>query len=278
MSLRIDSNPLLRFDQARKQEEARKELRKTTENPASGQRLNRAADDAAELAIARKMGEEARRFQQGLANLHDGMSLVQTADGALDSMGEGLHRMRELALAAAGDAAGPDLRQGLDEEFRALKDELDRVTATTAFDGHRLLDGSAGELRISTGQGGEGDQGIALNLVANMDTQSLGLAPARLEGADGLNARAALDDIDHALGSLAGRRAELGAEGNRLMGAQRDLAVAMEDTLAARSRIRDADYALESSRQVGRQILGQAPTAVQAQAQGLAGTALNLLR
>ncbi|MFH2053817.1 MAG: flagellin [bacterium] len=278
MSLRIDPKALLRPDPVRKQEEARKELHKTSEKLASGRRINRAADDAAGLAISQTLGEEIRGLQQGLANLYDGMSLVQTADGALDSMGESLHRMRELALAAAGDTAGPDQRRALDEEFRALKDELDRVTASTAFGGHRLLDGSAGEIRIATGQGGGEDQLVALDLGANMDTQSLGLAQARLGGTDGMNARGALEDIDHALQSLAGRRAELGAEGNRLVGAQRDVAVAMETTLAARSRVQDADFALESSRLVSRQILGQASTAVQAQAQGLAGTALNLLR
>ncbi|MGD9547078.1 MAG: flagellin [Candidatus Krumholzibacteriia bacterium] len=278
MSLRIDPKGLLRPDPVRKQEEARKELHQAAEKAASGRRINRAADDAAGLAISQTLGEEIRGLRQGLTDLYDGMSLVQTADGALDSMGESLHRMRELALAAAGDATGPEQRLALDEEFRALKDELDRVTAATAFGGHRLLDGSAGEIRIATGQGGGEAQVIALDLGANMDTQSLGLAQARLDGTDGRSARDALEDVDHALQSLAGRRAELGAEGNRLVGAQRDVAVAMETTLAARSRVQDADLALESSRQVSRQILSQAPTAVQAQAQGLAGTVLNLLR
>ena len=279
MSMRIDPQTILRQSTLRKQEESRRELKKTGEKLASGQRINRAADDAAGLAIGNKMTEELRALEQGMRNLYDGASLLQTAEGGLDSMSGNLHRMRELAMGASSDLVNQDQRRVLQQEFEALKAEIDRASADTRFGGRHLLDGSSGAIEFSTGQSGSREvQAITVDLSRNLDAQSLGLGASRIGGPDSRNALLAMEDIDHALGSVGTLRAEFGAAGNRLVGAQRNLAITAESTYEARSMIMDTDYALETSQLARQQILAQAGQAVQVQFQGLSALTRGLLR
>ncbi len=279
MSIRVNSprqDTLSSLRNSRKNQEKQK---KTMEKLSSGKRINRAADDAAGLAIAQKLGEALQGLEQGMENIYDGLSLTQVADGALDQTSDNLLRMRELAMTAANGTLNTQQRDAVQAEFDSLKSEISRISDSTEFNGNQLLDGSAGTVEIATGtESGGSPDSLSLDLADNLDAGSLGLAATSVSGNDGSNAQSALDDIDAALAIVSSKRADFGSFSNRLMSAQHSLAITAENTHAAQSRIQDADFALETSNLVRQQILGQANAAVQIQSQGLASTALNLLR
>ena len=279
MSMRINSRSQSTIDTLRAAEVNRKKSNKSMEKLSSGQRINRAADDAAGLAIAEQMGAGLRGLEQGMENIYDGLGLIQTADGGMDQMTMNLQRMRELSMTAANGTLNEGQRDAVQAEFDTLKSEVDRISASTEFNGTDLLDGSAGSVDIALGteSGGTPDV-IAIDMSVNMDTASLGLSSTRVDGVDPSNALSALDEIDAALEMISSQRSSLGATSNRLMSANQGLGIAMENTFAARSRIMDTDYAVETSKLVQQQITAQANTAVQVQSRGLASTALNLLK
>jgi flagellin len=278
MSIRINSKPPSSLSAQRHTASARERLEKTLEKLSSGKRINRAGDDAAGLAIAQKMGEMIKALEQGMENVYDGLSLVQTADGGLDQTSENLGRMRELAMTAANGTLSPEQRDAVQAEFSALKDEVTRISGSVEFNGKKLLDGSSGQVGIALGQGSAGNETIGVDLSSSMDASSLGLSATRVDGADGSNALSAIRDLDAALAQVSSQRAQLGATGNRMESASRNLAVAMENTYASQSRILDADMAVESASLARDQVLSRSGIAAQAQAKGLAATALNLLK
>jgi len=256
----------------------RTDERKSLEKLSSGKRINRAADDAAALAIATEMGAVLRGLEQGMENVYDGLSMVQTADGGLDATTDQLHRMRELAVSAASDVLGPDQRQAIQAEYEALQGEIDHTAASVEFNGRKVLDGSAGVIEVASGQDGESAaEAVALDFSRNMDAESLGLAGTRLDGPDGENARSAIDDIDSALAAVSSQRADYGGVSNRLVSANQGLAVAAENTYASRSRIMDTDYARQTAELMRQQILAQAGDAVTAQGQLIPSSVLSLL-
>ncbi len=275
MSIRVNSPNQSTLSSLRNSRENQEKLKKTLEKLSSGQRINRSADDAAGLAIAQQMGQELRGLEQGMENVYDGLSLTQVADGALSQSSDNLLRMRELAMTAANGTLNAGQRDAVQAEFDSLKAEITRISESTEFNGNQLLDGSAGELDIATGNS---QDGLTLDLSANMDATSLGLASTSVSGADGAAAQSAMDDIDSALAMISSKRSEFGGFSNRLMSAQQSLAISAENTYAAQSRIQDADFAVESANLVRQQILGQVNNSVQLQSRGLAGTALNLLK
>jgi len=279
MSFRVNSQSQSTLSALRNSRKNQNNLQKTMEKLSSGKRINRAADDAAGLAIAQKMGEALKGLEQGMENVYDGLSLTQVADGALEQSSDNLLRMRELAMTAANGTLSFSQRDAVQAEFDSLKAEVTRISETTEFNGNQLLDGSAGSMDIATGTGSDGSPDmLSLDLSDNMDASSLGLASTSVSGSDGSDARSALADIDSALAAISSKRAEFGGFSNRLMSAHRSLAVTVENTYAAQSRIQDADYAAETANMTSQQILGQMSTAVQVQSQGLAGTLLNLLK
>lgn len=278
MSIPIKSRNSSTLASVRSSSQAKERMEKTLEKLSSGKRINRAGDDAAGLAIAQKMGDMIKALEQGMENAHDGLSLVQTADGGMDQTSDHLGRMRELAMTAANGTLSPDQRDAVQAEFSALKDEVSRIAGSTEFNGQKLLDGSAGELDIALADSGSDTNAIAVDLSVNMDASSLGLASSRVDGGDPTNALAAMRDVDAALAQVSSRRAELGAVSHRLESATRNMGVAMENTYASRSRVMDTDYAVEMASLARDQVLASAGTAVQAQARGLAATALNLLK
>ncbi len=278
MSIPINSRNSSTLASVRSSSQAKERMEKTLEKLSSGKRINRAGDDAAGLAIAQKMGDMIKALEQGMENAHDGLSLVQTADGGMDQTSDNLGRMRELAMTAANGTLSPDQRDAVQAEFSALKDEVSRIAGSTEFNGQKLLDGSAGELDIALADSGSDTNAIAVDLSVNMDASSLGLASSRVDGGDPTNALAAMRDVDAALAQVSSRRAELGAVSHRLESATRNMGVAMENTYASRSRVMDTDYAVEMASLARDQVLASAGTAVQAQARGLAATALNLLK
>jgi flagellin len=278
MSIRINSKPPSTLASQRSTSQARERLEQTLEKLSSGKRINRAGDDAAGLAIAQKMGEALKALEQGMENVYDGLSMVQTADGGLDQTSENLGRMRELAMTAANGTLGAEQRDAVQAEFDTLKAEVTRISGSVEFNGQKLLDGSAGQVDIALGSDSGGPETIGVDLSVAMDASSLGLGTTRVDGADGTNALAAIRDLDGALAQVSSHRSQLGATGNRMESASRNLGVAMENTAAAQSRIQDADMAVEMASLARDQIMASAGVAAQAQAKGLAATALNLLK
>lgn len=279
MSIRINSRHPATMASQRKTSQAKEALDKSLEKLSSGKKINRAADDAAGLAIAMKMGEMLKALEQGMENTYDGLSLAQTADGGMSQTSENLGRMRELAMTAANGTLSSEQRDAVQAEFSALKDEVTRISSSVEFNGQQLLDGSAGQVSISLGDGGGGaPDTIDIDLSAKMDASSLGLENSQVAGADGSNALIALRDVEAALAQVSQQRSELGAVSNRMESASRNMAVAMENTYAAKSRVMDTDYASEMANLTRQQILASAGNAVQVQARGISATALNLLK
>ncbi len=249
------------------------------EKLSSGKRINRASDDAAGLAISEKMGEVLRGLEQGMENVHDGLSMAQVADGGMDQVSENLGRMRELAMSSANGTLNDEQREAISVEYEALKEEVTRIAESTEFNDTKLLDGSAGSVDISIGQeDGTGNGTISMDLSSSMDASSLGLDGSSVGGVDPSNAQSALSDLEGALASVSSHRASIGATSNRLFSANQGLAVAMENTFAAQSRIMDVDYAKETAALTKSQIVNQASNAVLTQSRGIPATALNLLK
>ena len=241
----------------------------------TGLRIASAADDAAGLAISERLRAQVRSLQQASRNAADGISLVQTAEGALSETSNILLRLRELAIQAAnGSISGQD-RQTLDEEFQALVDEIDRIGRGTEFNGIRLLDGSASSIAFQVGAG----------TTSGIDSLAAGLAPALattlgldvLGVTNSLAATSALDAIDTAIDSISGLRGKFGAMQNRLASTIRFLGIQAENLTAAESRIRDVDVARETADLARNQILQQAAIAMLAQANSQPQLALQLL-
>lgn len=279
MSLRVNSPNQSNLTSLRHSRENQEKLKKTMEKLSSGLKINRASDDAAGLAIAQQMGSALRGLEQGMENVYDGLSLTQVADGALSQSSDNLLRMRELAMTAANGTLNEGQRDAVQAEFDSLKAEITRISESTEFNGNALLDGSTGDMNISTGtESGGSPDALTLDLSTNMDATSLGVDASSVSGSDGSAALSAMADIDAAMAMISSKRSEFGSFSNRLMSAQQSLAITAENTYAAQSRIQDADIAVESANLVRQQILGQASSAVQLQSKGLAGTALNLLK
>ena len=242
---------------------------------ATGLRITTAADDAAGLAISERLRSQVRSLDQARRNAMDGISLVQTGEGALNEVGNILLRLRELAVQAANGAMSGQDRQTLDEEFRQLVDEIDRIGRATEFNGIKLLDGAASTVLLQVGIG----------TGAGIDTLNVSLAPVLATGlgidvlgvTSTFAATSALTAIDGAIDSVSRTRGRFGAMQNRLESTIRNLAVQSENLAAAESRIRDADLARETAEMAKNQILQQAAIAVLAQANAQPQLALRLL-
>jgi len=237
----------------------------------SGLRVNSAKDDAAGLAIATKMDSQIRGMNVAIRNANDGISLSQTAEGALGKVSDMLQRMRELAVQSRNGTNGTTDQANLDAEFQELDTEILRVVNSTQFNGVKLLEGTNTSVDFQVGAGTTGDDTIT---VALADMSSLAVGG---DIADATNAGTAIDAIDTALDTLNSQRATLGAAQNRLDTAISNLQVNAENTSAARSRIVDADFAAETAALTRAQILQQAGTAMLAQANQVPQQVLSLL-
>jgi flagellin len=232
---------------------------KSTEKLSSGYKINRAADDAAGLAISEKMRRQIRGLTQASANAQDGISCVQTAEGALNEVHDMLQRMNELAVKAANGTNQEEDRQYIDAEVQALVSEIDRVADTTTFNKQKLLDGNFdADLQV----GAESGQVINLK-IDGMDASTLQIDDVSVSSAD--DASAAIDKIDAAITSLNSQRASLGATQNRLEHTINNLNNVVENTTAAESQIRDTDMAAEMVKYSNNNILAQAGQAMLAQ-------------
>ncbi len=244
---------------------------------ASGYRINNAADDAAGLAISENLKAQIRGLNQANRNANDGISLVQVAEGGLNEVTNMLVRLRELGVQAASDTIGDRERALLDVEYQQLKEEIERVSQVTQFNGTTLLNGLGGIFDIQVGT-----QNDVFNDRISFDSQ---LMNATLEGmgimelgvVDKLSSQESLQFVDDAINNVNAMRANLGAFQNRLQSTSQNISNAVENFAAANSRIRDTDMAQESSELAKNSILLQAATSVLGQANTQQQLALKLL-
>lgn len=247
------------------------------EHLASGTRINKAGDDAAGLAISEKLKADIRSMRQANRNANDGVSLIQVAEGSMNEISNILIRLRELSIQSASDTIGDVERGFLNKEVMQLKQEIDRITNSTEYDGTKLLDGSAAELEIQVGI-----KNNPFNDRFVFETQKLvtSLSALGLEGVSAdtkVGAQQNLEMIDQAIERLNGNRATLGALQNRLQSTISNLSIYRENLEAANSRIRDTDMAEESSEMVKHNILTQSTVSVLSQANQVPQLALKLM-
>ncbi|MCX7675261.1 MAG: flagellin [Bdellovibrionaceae bacterium] len=247
------------------------------ERLASGYRINKAADDAAGLAISENLRGLIRGYRQANRNANDGISMVQVAEGALNEVSTMLIRLRELAVQAASDTIGDTERKFLDVEYQQLKAEIERITDSTNFNGYDLLNGTGGIIDIQVGVHNDPFKDrISFNAsAADASLEALGIAAETIATKEA--AQLSLNRVDDALTSVNAIRANFGALQNRLISTSQNLQVTEENYSAANSRIRDTDIAAESAELVRNNILMQAGVSVLSQANNVQQMALKLL-
>ena len=276
---------------------------------ASGRRINKAADDAAGLAIAEGLRADIRSLQQAQRNANDAVAMIQVAEGGLEEINSVLTRLRELSIQSASDTIGKNERSYLNQEFMALKDEIDRIVLATEFNGTKLLIGKGDgvpeelleghnppplEMQVGKDYVLPVDALEAPNPV-NIIKINLEKIDARIASEDGLRlgyptdedgtrvdhkqgAQQAIARLDEAIQKVSSFRATLGAYQNRLGSAERNLGVRIENLTAAKSRIVDADFAFETAELTKANILMQAGSAILSQANQFPNTALELVK
>ena len=266
-------------------------LKGSLEKLSSGLRINRGADDAAGLAISEGLRSDIRSLQQASRNANDGVSLINTAEGALSEQASILVRMRELASQAATGTVGSTERQTINREFSALRDEIDRISNVTEFNGQKLLNGAmsadpatllasgASSVSIQIGMQATINDRISLNTAVDLTAiDSTGLNITDISVTHVASALDSMGRLDSALAKVTEARGKLGAVQNRLTHTINNLAVSAENLQAAESQIRDADYATEISTFTRNQIMVQASTSILAQSNLVPQSVLQLLR
>lgn len=271
MPLTVNTNMTSLYSQGYLENTTRK-LQSTFNRISSGLRITRAGDDAAGLAVAENLDATSRSLRQAARNTNDGISVIQTAEGATNEVANIIKRMRELAVQSASDTLGNSERAYIDDEYQQLTSEIDRIANITNFNGVQLTDGSA-NVDVQVGAQNSGNDLITI-IVGDLRSTTLGLPADLLTSA---NARTALDDLDTAMGTVNSYRSNFGAVQNRLESTLRNLTTYTENLTAAESRIRDADFAYESSEMTKYQTMQQAGTAILGQANQLTQASLQLI-
>jgi flagellin len=283
-------------------------VQRNVEKLSSGYRINKAADDAAGLAISEVLRSDIRSLNQARRNANDAVSMVQVAEGGLEEINSIMIRLRELAIQASSDTLGERERGYLNEEFMALKNETDRIAQSTEFNGSRMLIGSPANvaedlldsynpppMEIQVGKdympGVDGLESANPVNIIRMDFEGLcaltggegGLGLGNAQDEAGHNvatkqaAQQAINQTDEAMQKIAGYRSKLGAMQNRFQSTDNNLAIMTENLSSAKSRIKDVDFASESAEYAQNSILQQAGASVLAQANQLPQIALKLL-
>jgi len=254
----------------------------------SGLRINSSKDDAAGLAIADRMNSQIRGNTVAIRNANDGISMAQTAEGAIGKVDDNLQRMRELAVQARNATNSSDDKDALDQEFGELAKEIQRVLGGTNFNGSNILGANAGALSFQVGSGTSSNDTITvttndltadatITTVAGTDNQGTGRAVID-NTANAATIGTVIDNIDTALKTINTNRATMGATQNRFESVISNLQVSVESQSASRSRIIDTDFAAETASLTRGQILQQAGTAMLAQANSIPNNVLSLLR
>lgn len=250
---------------------------KSLERLASGSKINRAGDDAAGLAISERLKANIRSMKQASRNAQDGVSLVQTAEGAMNEVSNILTRLRELSIQSASDTIGDVERSFVNKEIMGLKAEIDRISGSTEFNGRKLLDGKSENVEIQVGINNNPMEDRFVFNGKNIATSLEALGITEIDNSTKENSQRNLEMIDTAITRINGSRAELGALQNRLQSTINNLGVYRENLEAANSRVRDTDIAEESSELVKNNILTQSTVSVLAQANTNSQSALKLL-
>lgn len=257
---------------------SRNALGTAMERLSSGMRINSAKDDAAGQAIANRMNSQIKGMAQAQRNANDGISMIQTTEGALNQINNNLQRVRELAVQAASDTNDIADRESIQTEITERINEIDRVAKSASFNGIKLADGTNASLQIQIGANTEAEDSITINLT---DGTTAGLSVDGLTASavtDSTAAYATIDAVDAALKTVDTARSGLGATLNRFDSVISNLQNSETNLSAARSRIEDADYAKEVAEMTRAQILQQAGTSVLAQANQIPQGVLSLLR
>ncbi|MGO0907526.1 flagellin N-terminal helical domain-containing protein [Clostridioides difficile] len=254
---------------------------KSMEKLSSGVRIKRAADDAAGLAISEKMRAQIKGLDQAGRNVQDGISVVQTAEGALEETGNILQRMRTLSVQSSNETNTEEERNKIADELSQLKDEIERISSSTEFNGKKLLDGTASNVRLQVGANyGTNVSGTSNNnneitvqlvntsaVMSNASITSATISNMKTAGSSGTDAaKSMVSSLDAALKEVNSSRAKLGAQQNRLESTQNNLNNTLENVTAAESRIRDTDVASEMVNLSKMNILVQASQSMLAQA------------
>ncbi|MFZ5427952.1 MAG: flagellin [Thermodesulfobacteriota bacterium] len=295
MALVINHN-LMAMNAARNLSDSYSQLGVSTRRLSSGLRVGTAADDAAGLAIRELMRADISSLNQGVRNANDAISMIQTADGALQVIDEKLIRMKELATQAATGTYTSDQRLIIDSEYQAMASEITRIAMATDFNGIYLLNGnlssnvhdggglnSIGKIKIHFGTGNSSAEDYYFINIGTSTASALGLGMSAATGMNGRSistqslAQRALDQINQAIVSKDKIRAQLGSTQNRLQNTIQNLQIQAENLQAAESRISDADVATEMTEFVRQQILTQSAVAMLAQANSLPKMAMQLI-
>jgi flagellin len=276
MGLRINTNVVslaaqraLSISNAEKQDSLQK--------LSSGTRIVRAADDAAGLAISEKMKAQIRGVKHAERNAGDGISMVQTAEGGLTEIGNILVRLRELSMQSASDTVNDVERGFTNLEYQNLKQEIERISQVTEFNGNKLLNGTGGDYDFQVGVHNDPFQDRITFQTSNLAAGVSDLGVAEVDISSKQGAQVSLAVLDDAIEQVSGQRAELGAKQNRLSSTVNNLQLNAENLSAANSRIRDTDYAQETARNTQLNILTNAGASVLAQTNAQGSAALKLI-
>jgi flagellin len=251
-------------------------LNKTIERISSGLRINRAADDAAGLAVAENLNAANRSLGQAVRNTNDGIAVIQTAEGASDEVGNILTRIRELAVQSSSETLDDGERAFIQDEYEQLASEVDRIASTTNFNGLALADGSNATLDAQVGITNTANDRIAITL-GDLTAATLGVDTATLDLSSAANAQSAIDALDVALDSVSAYRSDFGAVQNRLESTLANLENYSENLTSAESNVRDLDFAREAAELARLQTMQQAGIAILGQANGLTASAVQLI-
>ena len=254
----------------------------------SGLRVNSAKDDAAGLGIAERMTSQVRGMNAAIRNANDGISMSQTAEGAMGKVADSLQRMRELAVQSANATNSNSDKDSLDKEFGELSKEIQRVLGATSFNGHKVLAGDAGTFTFQVGANTTSNDAIDINttdltqdatITAVAGTDNTGAGRALIDNTADIPAiKTVIDNIDTAINTISSQRAVMGASQSRFDSTISNLQISVENQSAAKSRIMDTDFASETANLSRANILQQAGNAMVAQANQLPQQVLSLLR
>jgi flagellin len=251
-------------------------LESTFSRISSGLRINKAGDDAAGLAVAENLAAEQQSLRQAARNTNDGISVIQTAEGATNEVADILKRMRELAVQSSSDTLANSERAYIQDEYGQLTQEVDRISAVTNFNGVELANGSKSSLSVQVGIFNTADDRISISL-GDLRSTSLGVDSGNMSLANAASAQATLTALDSSIDSINKIRSDFGSVQNRLESSLNNLHSYTENLAGAESRIRDADFAYETAQMSKYQTMQQAGIAILGQANGLTQGALRLI-
>ncbi len=276
MGLRVNTNTSSIAAQRAISETTRNQ-ESTLHKLASGSRIVKSSDDAAGMAISEKLKADIRSTQQANRNALDGVSMIQVAEGGLSETQNILIRLRELSIQSASDTVGDTERGYTDMEYQHLKEEIQRISDSTKFNGISLLNGEGDPLEFQVGLHNVEQNDRIVYHPGNIDSTAESLTIDGISAASQEDAQNALENIDAAIEMVSGQRANLGALQNRLTSSSRNLEVSNENLSAANSRIRDVDFAIETAENAKLNVLSSAGTSVLAQANSKGRNVMQLI-